>query len=120
MARLFGINPGDAVLIDYDRRDGVGGSSDLGRSVDGGSRGAGAGVMEALPEAMQEELLLEDLLYALMGFAGRCVCMCMRRLLACLGWGGGRGSGVAGRRGGLLFFVGDVLGVLGKVGVCGA
>ena len=84
VAKLFGIDPGDAVLIDYDRRGAVGGStSDLRRSGDRGSHGrrgeaeAGGGMLEALPEAMQEELLLEDLLYALMGFAGRCVvCKC--------------------------------------------
>eukprot|EP00903_Cladosiphon_okamuranus_P016182 g14933.t1 len=80
VAELFGIEPGDPVLIDYDRQSSVGGSSGLGRSGDVGSRGrqgeagagerAGGGAMEALPEAMQEELLLEDLLYALMGFAG--------------------------------------------------
>lgn len=84
VAKLFGIEPGDKVLIDYDRRGGgVGGDGDLRRSGDRGGRGrqgeagAGAGggrVPEALPEALQEELLLEDLLYALMGFAGRYAC----------------------------------------------
>lgn len=37
--------------------------------------GEGEYPLGALPEAMQEQLLLDDLLSALMGFAGRCVCV---------------------------------------------
>lgn len=137
MAKLFGIEPGDGVLIDYDRREGGGG--DLRRSGDRGrGRGrpgaAGAeteteteaeggvpgGSTEALPEAMQEELLLEDLLYALMGFAGRYVCV---RPCSWPSFGGvGEGVAVLSSSGGIerFFLWRCVLGVWGRVQVCGA
>ncbi|CBN79178.1 Similar to tubulin, gamma complex associated protein 2 [Ectocarpus siliculosus] len=74
VAKLFGIEPGDGVVIDYDhRRSGGGGGAELQRSRGEGAgwgRQGGGGVAEALPEAMQEQLLLDDLLYAMMGFAG--------------------------------------------------
>ncbi|CAM9775598.1 unnamed protein product, partial [Ectocarpus sp. 4 AP-2014] len=73
-AKLFGIEPGDGVVIDYDhRRSGGGGGGELQRSRGEGAgwgRQGEGGVAEALPEAMQEQLLLDDLLYAMMGFAG--------------------------------------------------
>lgn len=73
MAKLFGIEPRDGVLIDYDHRRSGGGQLQRSRGEGAGwGRQGEVGSAEALPEAMQEQLLLDDLLYAMMGFAGRC------------------------------------------------
>ena len=61
--KLFGIQRGEGVMINYNDAQLRGGTE--------GGGGAG-GLSGDLPEAMQEELLLDELLYALMGFAGRC------------------------------------------------
>lgn len=58
MAKLFGISPADLASVDFSGP---------------GAAATGAGGSGVLPEAVQEEVLLDDLLYALMGFAGRYV-----------------------------------------------
>lgn len=63
VAKLFGIDPRDGVMINYDQR-----RENKGQQAESGIEEAR---LDYLPEAMQEELLLDDLLYALMGFPGR-------------------------------------------------
>lgn len=50
-----------------------------------GGEGSAGDLSVDFPEAMQEELLLGELLYALMGFAGRC---CGVGGGGVVGWGG--------------------------------
>ena len=58
VAKLFGIDPREVEEIDYGESSGA-------------AEASSPEPRAQLPEAVQEELLLHDLLYALMGFAGR-------------------------------------------------
>lgn len=74
VANLFGVGTASGMLgspvIDYGRY----GGGDAGvEPIAGGAGDGGQPSFGALPEAMQEQLLLDDLLSALMGFAGRWV-----------------------------------------------